>query len=191
MFAGVYNEYIIKKVAGSNVDIMLQNSYMYTTSVFCNVIFLSQQQLNYQDESKLTYRYLSMYSIFEGFNSLVMAIIFTNALIGIMTSLFILTFNSVLKTFVSAVELILTAILSLVVFGIPIHWNTIVAIFAVSGAIVIYAMNPMDNLESPFYRKEYSKNIIKNAKKYEHTIMLQDKNVDNHTGSQDHRTNVQ
>ena len=177
MFAGVYNEYIIKKVAGSNVDIMIQNSYMYITSVFCNVIFLFDRQLIYQDELKPASWYLSMHSIFEGFNSLVMAIIFTNALIGIMTSLFILTFNSVLKTFVSAVELILTAILSLAIFGIPIHWNTILAIFVVSVAIVIYAMNPIDNLESSVYKKRYSKDIIRNAQKPDHTSILDGKNV--------------
>ena len=29
VFAGVYNEYIIKNIAGQDVDIMLQNVYMY------------------------------------------------------------------------------------------------------------------------------------------------------------------
>ena len=37
MFAGVYNEYIIKKV-GSDVDIMVQNVYMYLGSILCNVL---------------------------------------------------------------------------------------------------------------------------------------------------------
>ena len=148
MFAGVYNEYIIKKVAGVNVDIMLQNCYMYTISVFCNVGVLLATQVSYTKEFKPTLPSFSMHLFLEGFDTVAVAIIFINALIGIMTSLFIQTFNSVLKTFVSAVELILTAILSLAIFGIPIHLNTIIAIFVVSGAIVIYATNPINNLES-------------------------------------------
>ena len=45
MFAGVYNEYIIKKV-GSDVDIMIQNVFMYIDSIGCNVVVLLFQRLS-------------------------------------------------------------------------------------------------------------------------------------------------
>ena len=48
MFAGVYNEYIIKKV-GSDVDIMIQNVFMYIDSIVCNVFVLSIQKFVRQD----------------------------------------------------------------------------------------------------------------------------------------------
>ena len=44
VFAGVYNEYIIKNVAGEDVDIMLQNVFMYLDSILCNLLFLSKRK---------------------------------------------------------------------------------------------------------------------------------------------------
>ena len=87
---------------------------------------------------------------------MVIAIVMVNASIGIMTSLFIKTFNSVLKTFVSAIELMLTAILSFLIFGIPIYWNTVVAIFIVSAAILIYAMNPIQTGDTSSEQRKYN-----------------------------------
>ena len=40
MFAGVYNEYIIKG-EGADIHIMIQNVFMYLDSIFCNVALLS------------------------------------------------------------------------------------------------------------------------------------------------------
>ena len=75
----------------------------------------------------------------QGFNAWAFIIILLNASIGILTSLFIKTFNSILKAIASAIQLILTAVLSLLIFRIQISWNTIVAIFVVTAAILIYA----------------------------------------------------
>ena len=43
MFAGVYNEYLIKHVAGNEVHIMVQNIYMYLDSILCNLIVLGMK----------------------------------------------------------------------------------------------------------------------------------------------------
>ena len=40
MFAGVYNEYIIKG-AGADIHIMIQNVFMYLDSILCNIALLS------------------------------------------------------------------------------------------------------------------------------------------------------
>ena len=37
MFAGVYNEHLIKNVAGEEVHIMVQNVFMYLDSILCNL----------------------------------------------------------------------------------------------------------------------------------------------------------
>ena len=37
MFAGVYNEHLIKNVAGKEVHIMVQNVFMYLDSIVCNL----------------------------------------------------------------------------------------------------------------------------------------------------------
>lgn len=36
--AGVYNEYLLKKGQGVNVNIYVQNIYMYTDSILCNIL---------------------------------------------------------------------------------------------------------------------------------------------------------
>ena len=180
VFAGVYNEYIIKKVAGENVNIMLHNCYMYITSIICNIAFLLVQQ-NLQNPENREASKISdiIFSFLKGFDKLVIAIVLINASIGIMTSLFIKTFNSVLKTFVSAIELMLTAILSFVFFGIPIKWNTIVAIFIVSVAILIYAMNPIQTKKMPLdHRKDNLKVHIKDNESPTITELLHGKKID-------------
>lgn len=162
---------------------MLHNCYMYVTSIICNVAFiLFQQNLFYGNSENKNDQADDemgdgMFSFLRGFNKLVIAIVMINASIGIMTSLFIKTFNSVLKTFVSAIELMLTAILSFLIFGIPIYWNTVVAIFIVSTAILIYAMNPIqaDNKDQ---RKNNSKvDIVDNESPTKRNLLL-DKQID-------------
>ena len=37
VFAGVYNEHLIKNVAGEEVHIMVQNVFMYLDSILCNL----------------------------------------------------------------------------------------------------------------------------------------------------------
>lgn len=135
---------------------------MYVTSIFCNILFLlGQQQLSYNSENNQSSMDDTLFSWFKGFDKLVIAIVMLNSSIGIMTSLFIKTFNSVLKTFVSAIELMLTAILSFALFGIPIYWNTIVAILIVSVAILIYAMNPTHTEKIQLDRNDNLKVYIK------------------------------
>ncbi len=76
------------------------------------------------------------------------AIIINNSLVGIVTSLFLKNLNSILKAFASALELVFTAIISFILLGIPIYWNTILAVCIVSYSVVLYAKNPMKTTES-------------------------------------------
>ena len=127
------------------MDIMLQNAYMYIDSILCNLIlilgyFVVNQQKN---ESLSDTKYIledSFTGLFQGF---VIAIALNNALIGIVTSLFLKIFNSILKAFASAMELVFTAILSFLILGIPIYWNTMLAVAIVSYAVIMYAQNPI------------------------------------------------
>jgi len=149
VFAGVYNEYIIKNIAGQDVDIMLQNVYMYLDSIFCNIVMLA-----YNSELKAS---LSIYALKQMIQVFVIFIILNNSLVGIVTSLFLKNLNSILKAFASALELIFTAILSFLLLRIPLHWNTVLAVIVVSYAVVMYAQNPL----------KVTNNINDNAKKDE------------------------
>ncbi|CAG9762910.1 unnamed protein product [Ceutorhynchus assimilis] len=135
-FAGVYNEYLLKN-QGNDVNIFVQNVFMYLDSIICNVALLS---VNGSIATAFLYDNLVKVLHYK-----VLLVMLNNAIVGIVTSLFLKTLNSILKTFASALELILTAVLSLVLFGIPIYLNTILSICTVMYAIYLYSQNPVNN----------------------------------------------
>ncbi|KAJ3657392.1 hypothetical protein Zmor_009199 [Zophobas morio] len=134
--AGVYNEYLLKK-QGADVNIFIQNIFMYLDSIVCNVVLLV---IRGNLETAFTYSSLS-----KVFHYKVLLVMFNNAAIGIVTSFFLKTLNSILKTFASALELILTAVLSYLFFSIPIYLNTVLAIGTVMFAVYLYSQNPVSN----------------------------------------------
>lgn len=134
--AGVYNEYLLKD-KGADVNIFVQNVFMYIDSIVCNflILFLKGQLVG-------AFTAENMRAIFR-FN--VIIIIVNNAAIGIVTSFFLKYMNSIVKTFASALELLFTAILCYFLFAIPIYINTALAIGVVSFAIYLYTQSPVVN----------------------------------------------
>ncbi|KAK7080802.1 hypothetical protein SK128_001037 [Halocaridina rubra] len=134
--AGVYNEKLLKDT-GAEVPIMLQNIFMYIDSILCNGVYLASR-------GELLSAFTSA-ALLEIGKPAVVVIILNNAAVGIVTSLFLRNLNSILKTFASALELMFTAVLSWVIFGIPVGWWTVLAIFLVSFATWMYSQNPVVN----------------------------------------------
>lgn len=134
--AGVYNEYLLKD-RGSDVNIFVQNVFMYLDSIICNMVVLTMK-------GELTTAFCSD-SLKAIFRLKVLVIIVNNAAIGIVTSFFLKYMNSILKTFASALELIFTAIFCYFLFAIPIYINTAIAIAVVSFAIYLYSQSPVLN----------------------------------------------
>lgn len=134
--AGVYNEYLLKR-DGEHVNIYVQNVFMYVDSIASNLLFLLVQGniLAAFDVSNL--RSLMTFNV--------IIIMVNNAAIGIVTSFFLRYLNSILKTFASALELLFTAVLCFIFFGIPIYFNTILSIGVVSLAIYLYSLSPVVN----------------------------------------------
>ncbi|XP_043277666.1 UDP-galactose transporter senju [Venturia canescens] len=134
--AGVYNEYLLK-AQGSKINIFLQNVFMYGDSILCNFFILGLQG--------------NVPAAFENVGGSillkpkVLAVMVNNAAIGITTSFFLKNLNSILKTFASALELVFTAVLCWLLFGIPIYLNTVIAITMVSYAVLLYSQNPVNN----------------------------------------------
>lgn len=135
-FAGVYNEYLLKN-QGSDINIFVQNVFMYLDSIICNVILLMLDGSIYN-----AFLYENLVKVM---NYKVILVMLNNAAVGIVTSMFLKTLNSILKTFASALELVLTALLSFVLFGIPVYLNTLLAIGTVMYAIYLYSQNPVNN----------------------------------------------
>lgn len=149
-FAGVYNEHLLKK-EGSNTNIYIQNIFMYFDSIICNIAVLI-----YQGDIENAFKSENLQVIFH---LKVLAIMVNNAVVGIITSFFLKSLNSILKTFASALELVIIAVLSYLLFNIPIHLNTILAIAVVSYAIVLYSRNPVTNTQT--IRSEDKEQVLK------------------------------
>nr|KAG5699712.1 hypothetical protein BaRGS_022110 [Batillaria attramentaria] len=135
-FAGVYNEFLLKDT-GCDVHIMMANVFMYVQSILCNTV-----ALGFRGELITAFTPENLSALAQ---PSVLAIIANNAAIGIVTSLFLRTLNSILKTFASALELMFTAVLCWMIFGIPIDFFTVLALAIVIGATFLYAQNPVVN----------------------------------------------
>ncbi|XP_015187385.1 PREDICTED: CMP-sialic acid transporter 1 [Polistes dominula] len=137
--AGVYNEYLLKK--GANINIFVQNVFMYIDSILCNVIVFLVL---------ITFQ-TNVTGIFNNVGSSILMqpkviiIMFNNTAIGIITSFFLKNLNSILKTFASALELVFTAVLCWLIFDIPIFINTVISIAMVSYSVILYSQNPVNN----------------------------------------------
>lgn len=110
---------------------------MYIDSMFWNLLVLV-----YQGNLQSTFSTKSLDLILQ---PLVIIIILNNSVIGITTSLFLKSLNSILKTFASALELLITAVLSWIIFGIEIKFSTFIAIVIVSYSLYVYSQNPVNN----------------------------------------------
>jgi len=134
-FAGVYNEYLLKGMAG-DVHTMVQNFFMYSDSVLINLMVLV-----YQGELGPALQSENLNQIFG--NSTVLAIIVNNAIMGITVSLFLKYLNSVLKQFASAAEIAGSAFFGWMLFGIQIRTEMYVSILMVVVAIHMYSKYPL------------------------------------------------
>lgn len=135
--AGVYNEYLLKD-KGAEVNIFVQNVFMYMDSIICNAMILLLRGELLDAFSPQNLGSIWRFSV--------IIIIVNNAAIGIVTSFFLKYMNSILKTFASALELLFTAVLCYFLFAIPIYMNTALAIGVVSYAIYLYTQSPVVNL---------------------------------------------
>lgn len=151
VFAGVYNEYIIKG-AGADIHIMVQNVFMYLDSIVCNIALLSVKVTRMRTTFRGNCKILFQGDISSAFTlpaldsirqPLVLLLIINNSVLGIVTSLFLKKLNSILKAFASALELVVTAVLSVPVLGIPLNLHTVLALGLISVAVVMYARNPV------------------------------------------------
>jgi len=140
--AGVYNEYLLKR-QGADIDIFIQNVFMYIDSIFCNIVAIVLLSIFTNGVNET----LSNVEIGMFLQPKVILIMLNNSLVGIITSFFLKTLNSILKTFASAMELIFTAMLCWILFNIPISANTIVSIAMVSFAVILYSKNPVQNAQ--------------------------------------------
>uniref|UniRef100_A0A7S0HPQ6 Sugar phosphate transporter domain-containing protein n=1 Tax=Phaeocystis antarctica TaxID=33657 RepID=A0A7S0HPQ6_9EUKA len=133
VFAGVYNEKLLKKDGkdGRRVGTNLQNAYMYLNSIWCNLAFLvlngTLQEAVHPDNLRAV------------FSPTVLAIVAIMASVGMVTGFFLKILDSVLKSVASAVEVLLTTLLSTLFFGTPLALADVLAAAMVGGGVALYA----------------------------------------------------
>lgn len=135
--AGVYNEHLLKG-RGHGVHILVQNVFMYLDSILCNVLVLIFWPSPATVDTNMTDL---LQTILQ--RPIVLLIICNSAAVGIVTSFFLMALDSILKVFASGLDLVLTAIMCLILFGIPIHIATVVSIGLVLLAVWLYSTNPL------------------------------------------------
>lgn len=143
--AGVYNEYLLKN-NGANVNIYVQNVFMYVDSIICNALLLIIQGNIHE-----TFAYENVQKLLQ---FKVLIVMLNSAAIGIVTSFFLKNLNSILKNFASALEIIFTAILCYLLFNIPIHLNTTLSIIIVLFSVYLYSQNPVSNVPKTITKVE-------------------------------------
>jgi len=147
--AGVCTEYILK--SGSDTNVMVQNVFLYLNSIFCNLVLLTW---NGQVFDFLSYDNLRPVMTFK-----VIYIIINTTCIGICVSLFLRYLNSILKSFASALEIVFTAVLAYVIFGVPIGFNTILSIGLIFIATYLYSANPVNSAANELPSRENSRTL--------------------------------
>eukprot|EP00937_MAST-01D_sp_MAST-1D-sp2_P002910 g2910.t1 len=132
-FAGVYIETLLK---GRRASLNLQNVFMYSNSALCSLL-----ALRVQGGASLA-KALAWRELRGALHPLVLLIILNSASMGIVTSLFLKHLSSVLKAIASALEVVLTAVVSHLVFGTDLGAHTVCSIGLVALGIYLYGSAP-------------------------------------------------
>ncbi|KAJ9442789.1 CMP-sialic acid transporter 2 [Diplonema papillatum] len=136
VFSSVFNEFLLKEKGSAGVN--LQNIFMYVHMLLCNIAWLAicppGQFCKSSLEEAMTAERLS-----ELFHPWILPIGLMFASVGIVTSLFIKYLDSVRKTIASAIEIFVDALLSSVIFGVPLGVNTFAAVGAAAGGVYLYS----------------------------------------------------
>lgn len=124
--AGVYNEWILKK--NFNESIYLQNIFFYTYGSLFNLIPTISLMMN-------------GFNLFHGFSFYTWLIVFTQVLNGLFMSVVIKYSSNILRLFVISFSLIVTTVLSLVIFHVQLNIYFFISFITMMCALSIFYTN--------------------------------------------------
>lgn len=130
--AGVYNEWILKKYYSESLHI--QNIYLYTYGSLLNFI---PGVLIPIYTSKSFYEF----NIFKGFSIYTWLIIITQSLNGLFMSVVIKHTSNIIRLFVISFSLIVTTILSVIVFNLILNIYFFMSFASLIFALYLYYIN--------------------------------------------------
>jgi UDP-sugar transporter A1/2/3 len=128
--AGAWNEYLLKN---SRCPFVVQSMFLYFWSVIINFAVGAMQQL-YTEGS---------ISMFQNFTPIVAAIVLVNAIAGFSTSILLSVLSSLVKEFAQAAMVVLTLVLSVVLFDMSITAALVIGTITVLLAMFLF-QNPRD-----------------------------------------------
>lgn len=127
--AGVYFEYLLKNKSTSNVSIHVRNFQLSFWSFVFGIVLIV-----YKDSD-----FIKKNGIFYGFNSIVLAAVVAQALVGLVVSLMLLYANAVLKGFAIAIAAIISSVLSMILFRTHLQSNFYLGAMMVLSSVRLYS----------------------------------------------------
>ncbi len=140
-YACVHNEFILKE--NVHVDVMVQNVFMYVNSIGWNVLFLVYYVLSSDTVEIGMADIFSWSSLKHVFNIKVFFLVMNNAAIGIVTSLFLLKLNSILRLYASSMQFMALSILGMLFFGIEFNFLLALSVSFFIASVWVYLKNPV------------------------------------------------
>jgi probable UDP-sugar transporter A4 len=130
--AGVYNEWILKKYYSESLHV--QNIYLYTYGSLLNLVPTIGIPL-------LTSQSLDQFNLFRGFSIYTWLIIVTQALNGLFMSVVIKHTSNIIRLFVISFSLIVTTLLSIIVFHLTLNFYFVISFASMICALWLYYAN--------------------------------------------------
>jgi probable UDP-sugar transporter A4 len=130
--AGVYNEWILKKYYEESLHV--QNIYLYTYGSLLNLVPAVGIPL-------LRSQSLDQLNLFRGFSIYTWLIIVTQALNGLFMSVVIKHTSNIIRLFVISFSLVVTTILSVIVFHLTLNFYFIISFGSMICALWLYYVN--------------------------------------------------
>lgn len=127
--AGVYNEWILKKYYSESLH--AQNIYLYSYGTLLNLIPAVGMPW-YASQS------LSQLDLFKGFSIYTWLIIITQALNGLFMSVVIKHTSNIVRLFVISFALIVTTVLSVIIFGLTLNVYFFISFVSMMFALWLY-----------------------------------------------------
>ncbi|GLE10800.1 hypothetical protein PINS_up023051 [Pythium insidiosum] len=148
-FAGVYNEVLLKKQV--KIALNLQNVFMYLDSILCTLAMLVLGLTGQSFAEVVQHANIAVL-----FSFYVLPMVLIMSFIGVVTSLFLKTLDSVRKAIASALELVFLPVLSALFFGMPITLSLVVSVGFVSSGVYIYSLPVATSDDTDLPTKSYA-----------------------------------
>ncbi|KAF3684328.1 CMP-sialic acid transporter 4 [Capsicum annuum] len=139
-FAGVYTEAIIKKRPSRNINV--QNFWLYVFGMIFNAFAIMTQDFDaVMNEEFYNFDLIFCSGFFHGYSLITVLMILNHALSGIAVSMVMKYADNIVKVYSTSVAMLLTAVVSVFLFGFHLSLAFFLGSIVVSVAIYLHSTN--------------------------------------------------